>query len=200
MASELSQFIDKELKSHGVENDEEEKLLADLRMKPLTVESSQPPGFLKRYRNVFLILGGVIVIALILVGSGSYYATTRNTDLSNGKGKDVKKMPPMDGEGKRASAETKETKRREDEDDDEYDEYDYEDPKRSKDEYMHGDGMEEEGDDEYEYDEAPGKDVKKSGKDQEKKKEEKKKEEKKKVDEDYEDYDYAPDTPTPEKE
>ena len=230
MASELSQFIEKELKSHGVENDDEEQLLADLRMKPLTVESSQPPGFLKRYRNVFLLLGGVIVIALILIGSGSYYATTRNTDLSKGSGADVKKMPPLEEGDKK----TKEMERREYEDDDEYDDEDeyedeYEKSKEDTEDYMHGDGVQEKDvdDEEYDYSEAPEKGKKESGKDEAKAKDEKKekeddkkeekddekeekddekeekkeaKVEKKKDDEEYEDYDYSPDTPTPQKE
>jgi len=215
MASELSQFIEKELQAQGVHDDEEQRLLSDLRVKPLAVEAGVSQGGIKswlgRYKTVLLVLVGVLVVVGAVVGAGSYYSgvvTTRDIeDVVDGA---AKKMPPLEGADEMG---------REYEDDDEYD--DVEKKKSVGTEYDEDEDDEAEYDqDEAEYDddmEDPKPKEEKKADDKEKKtesddddsdkkenkdtdKKEAKEDKKKKQDDEYEEYDYTEDSPTPVKE
>jgi FtsZ-interacting cell division protein ZipA len=216
MASELSQFIEKELQAQGVHDDEEQRLLSDLRVKPLAVEAGVSQGGIKswlgRYKTVLLVLVGVLVVVGAVVGAGSYYSgvvTTRDIeDVVDGA---AKKMPPLEGADEMG---------REYEDDDEYDdvekkksvgtEYDDEDEddeaEYDQDEAEYDDDMEDpkpkeekKADDKEKKTESDDDDSdKKENKDTDKK--EAKEDKKKKQDDEYEEYDYTEDSPTPVKE
>ena len=66
MASELSQFIEKELKSQDGHDDEHQQLLDDLRSKPLPVGSLP---FYKRgaFKKVMVAVGVVVLLVVVLV-------------------------------------------------------------------------------------------------------------------------------------
>ena len=207
MASELSQFIEKELQAQGVHDDEEQRLLSDLRVKPLAVEAGVSQGGIKswlgRYKTVLLVLVGVLVVVGAVVGAGSYYngvVTTRDIeDVVDGA---AKKMPPL---------EDADTMEREYEDDDEYD--DVEKKKSVGTEYDDDDDDEAEYDDDDMEDQKPEEEKKMddnekktesddddSDKKENKDKKEAKEDKKKKQDDEYEEYDYTEDSPTPVKE
>ena len=192
MASELSQFIEKELKAQGVHDDEEQRLLSDLRVKPLAVETGVSHGGIKswlgRYKTVLLVLVGVLVLVGAVVGAGSYYngvVTTR--DIKDAVDGAAKKMPPLDNVDEMA---------KEYEDDQEYDVEEYGDSEQQQKQEKKTDEKKTVSDDGSEKKEEDDTDT-----NTEKKKEAKEgKAGGKKRDEEYEEYDYTEDSPTPVKE
>lgn len=131
-------------------------------------------------KNILFLIGGIVLVALIIVGAGSYYKkglTTRDIAQPD------KTMPPLDTRGADDSSPVKkkqETKEYDEYEDDDYDEEENEDVVKREEE------------------------KKKKEEEEEKKKKDNK--EKKKADSDkedsaeYEDYDYTPDVKTPAKD
>lgn len=72
MASELSRFIEDELKKQGIQDDEEQRLLSNLRVKPLAVQSPPQTGSRWTWKNRLVFLG---LLAVALVGLVALLAT-----------------------------------------------------------------------------------------------------------------------------
>jgi hypothetical protein len=147
-------------------------------MQPLSVDAAPlERSTWSSRKNILFLVGGIIVVALIIVGAGSYYKrglTTRDIAQPD------KTMPPLDtrgGDNPSPVKKQQETKEYDDYEDDDYDEENEDVVKRKKE--------------------------KKKKEEEEEKKKKKDNKEKKKAEWDkedsaeYEDYDYSPDVKTP---
>lgn len=81
MASELSRFIEDELRKQGIEDDEEQRLLSNLRVKPLSVQAAPSPSSRWSTKQKVLLGVGLAVlfgalVALVVSARGHTPTTT----------------------------------------------------------------------------------------------------------------------------
>eukprot|EP00890_Picochlorum_soloecismus_P005798 jgi/Picsp_1/6219/NSC_03573-R1_---NA--- len=100
--NELKQMhAEDELKAQGIHDDEEQKLLSDLRLKPLSVDQNIPTSpWSSRRKYILLLVGVIIVVAAAIVVGGSYYKRGLTTRDISSSPKPNGVVPPLDTKGK----------------------------------------------------------------------------------------------------